>query len=63
MLDGFSGYNQIPMAKQNQLKTYFITEWEPFTYRVKPFGLKKYTNNRAIMQAFAKYLNDFMQVF
>ena len=39
-LDGFSGYNQIPMAEEDIPKTAFITEWGAFAYTVMSFGLK-----------------------
>ena len=39
-MDGFSGYNQILMALEDMEKTYFITEWGTYYYRVMPFGLK-----------------------
>jgi len=53
------------MVLKDQLKTCFIIEWGPFAYRVMPFGLKcaPATFQRAVMMAFAKFLNDFMQVF
>lgn len=37
--DGFSGYNQVSIAPEDQLKTTFVTEWGTFAYRVMPFGL------------------------
>ena len=38
-LDGFSGYNQIKIAPQDQDKTTFTSPWGTFSYRVLPFGL------------------------
>jgi hypothetical protein len=38
-LDGFSGYNQIKIAPQDQDKTTFTSPWGTFAYRVLPFGL------------------------
>ncbi|KAL3682257.1 hypothetical protein R1sor_000279 [Riccia sorocarpa] len=38
-MDGFSGYNQIAIAPEDQLKTTFVTQWGTFAYRVMPFGL------------------------
>ena len=37
--DGYSGYNQIHIAKEDQLKITFTTPWGTFAYRVMPFGL------------------------
>ena len=39
LLDGFSGYNQILVAKEDILKTTFRTKWGTFAYRRMPFGL------------------------
>jgi len=38
-LDGFSGYNQIHIAPEDQDKTTFTCPWGTFAYRVLPFGL------------------------
>jgi len=40
-LDGFSGYNQIEIALEDQDKTTFTCPWRTFAYRVLPFGLCK----------------------
>ena len=39
-MDGFSGYNQIKMAKEDKAKTTFTTHWGTYAYDVMPFGLK-----------------------
>ena len=38
--DGFSGYNQVPIGKEDQKKTAFVCEFGSFAYRAMPFGLK-----------------------
>jgi len=38
-LDGFSGYNQIQVAPEDQDKTTFTCPWGTFSYGVLPFGL------------------------
>ena len=38
--DGFSGYNQVVMAKEDKHKTAFITKWRTYCYKVMSFGLK-----------------------
>jgi len=38
-MDGYAGYNQIKMAKEDVSKTAFITPWGTFAYTVMPFGL------------------------
>ena len=39
MLDGFSGYNQVLLKREDQLKTAFTTPWGTFMYLRMPFGL------------------------
>jgi hypothetical protein len=40
LMDGFSGYNQINIAPEDQHKIVFICPWGTFAYRKLPFGLK-----------------------
>jgi hypothetical protein len=40
LMDGFSGYNQINIAPEDQHKTASICPWGTFAYRKRPFGLK-----------------------
>jgi hypothetical protein len=64
-LDGFSGYNQIRMAEEDQEKTAFVTEWGVFVAVVMMFGLKTAptTFQRIIIEIFEEYIPGFMQVF
>jgi hypothetical protein len=39
MLDGFSGYNQVLLKREDQLKTTFTTPWGTFMYLRMSFGL------------------------
>ena len=39
-IDGFSGYHQIRIPKEDHNKTTFVTEWGCFQYTVLPFGMK-----------------------
>jgi hypothetical protein len=39
MIDGFSGYNQIAVHKDDKEKTVFTTPWGTFIYKKMPFGL------------------------
>jgi hypothetical protein len=54
LMDGFSGYNQINIAPEDQHKTTFICPWGTFAYRKLPFGLKNVgaTFQRAMSYAF-----------
>ena len=40
LMDGFSGYNQINIAPEDQHKTTFICPWGTFAYKKLPFSLK-----------------------
>ena len=39
-MDGFSGYNQIKMAKEDKAKTAVTIHWGTYAYDVMPFNLK-----------------------
>ena len=39
MLDGFSGYNQVKIRKEDKGKTTFTTPWGTYEYIRMPFGL------------------------
>ena len=56
LLDGFSGYNQILVQKEDQPKTTFTTPWGTFMYVKMPFGLMNVgaTFQRAMDIAFSK---------
>lgn len=40
LMDGFSRYNKIWIAEDDQHKTSFTTPWGTFFYNMMPFGLK-----------------------
>ena len=64
-LDGFSEYNQIKIAPQDQDKTTFTSPWGTFAYRVLPFGLCNALAmfQRALIGIFSDKLNDSMEIF
>ena len=39
LLDGFFGYNQVLVAKEDRIKTTLRTKWGTFPYRRMPLGL------------------------
>ena len=40
LMDGFSGYNQIKIAEEDQHKMTFTTPWRTFCYQSMPISLK-----------------------
>lgn len=64
-MDGFSGYHQVRIAKEDQEKTTFTIKWGIFSYTVMPFGMK---NVLAVfshigVQAFQDFIHKFLQVY
>ena len=39
-IDGFSGYHQVRITKEDRHKTTFIIEWGCYQYTIMPFRLK-----------------------
>jgi transposase InsO family protein len=64
-LDGYSGYNQIWIREEDQLKTAFTTEWGVFAFRRMPFGLCNAPGmfQRVMMNIFHDFLRNFLEVF
>ena len=64
-LDGFSRYNQIRIALEDQLKTTFTIAWGTFASLVMLFGLcnAPATFQRIMMVAFLPYLHKFIEIF
>ena len=64
-LDGFSGYNQVFIRPEDQLKTTFTTEWGTFAFNRMPFGLCNApgTFQRLMMDIFQDFLRHFLEVF
>ena len=61
----FSGYNQVPIAKEDQHKTTFVCEFGYFAYRKMPFGLKNSPTvfSRIVVKAFHEYIYKSMGVY
>jgi hypothetical protein len=60
-MDGYNGYNQVKMAKEDKDKTSFIYEWRAYSYNVIPFGLcnTSIIFQKVVTQTFQEYLNNF----
>lgn len=63
--NGFSMYNQVPIAKEDKNKTTFVYEIGIFAYRVMPFGLKiaPIVFSRIVIKAFQEYLYKTMTIY
>ena len=64
-MDGFSGYNQIQIALEDQDKTTFTCPWGTFAYTVLPFGLCNApdTFQRVVIGIFSDLVNDCLQIY
>ena len=64
-LDGYSGYNQIDIAPEDQEKTTFTCPYDTFAFRRMPFGLCNAlaTFQRCIMSMFLGLAEEFMEIF
>ncbi|CAN6695352.1 unnamed protein product [Malus baccata var. baccata] len=64
-LDGYSGYNQIVIAPEDQEKTTFTCQFGTFAYRRMPFGLcnAPATFHRCMMSIFSDYVEKIIEVF
>ncbi|KAH9671232.1 hypothetical protein KPL70_017283 [Citrus sinensis] len=64
-LDGYSGYNQIPIAPKDQEKTTFTCLFGTFAYRRMPFGLcnAPATFQRCMLSIFSDMVERFLEVF
>ncbi|CAM8969262.1 unnamed protein product [Rhodiola kirilowii] len=64
-LDGFSGYNQIPIAPEDQEKTTFTCPFGTFAFRRMSFGLCNAlgTFQRVVTSIFSDKIGEFIEVF
>ncbi|XP_062158728.1 uncharacterized protein LOC133866205 [Alnus glutinosa] len=63
-LDGYSGYNQIAIAPEDQEKTTFTCPFGTFAYRRMPFGLcnTPATFQRCMMSIFSDMVEKFIEI-
>ncbi|TQE03197.1 hypothetical protein C1H46_011200 [Malus baccata] len=64
-LDGYSGYNQIAVAPEDQEKTTFTCPFGIFAYRMMPFGLcnAPATFQRCMVSIFSDMIEKIIEVF
>ena len=64
-MDGFSGYNQIQVAPEDQGKNTFTCPWRTYAYRVLPFGLCNAlaTFQREVLGFFSNLIHDCVEVY
>jgi hypothetical protein len=63
--DGFSGYHQIRISKEDLHNTTFATEWGSYQYTVMPFGLKNAPAifSRVVVKALKEFLHKLLEAY
>ena len=64
-LDGYSGYNQIAIASEDQEKSTFTCPYGTFAFRRMPFGLcnAPATFQRCMMSIFSDLVEEVIEIF
>jgi hypothetical protein len=63
--DGFLGYHQIRIAKEDHHKMNFSIEWGSYQYTVMSFGLKNAPAifSMVVVEAFKEFLHKFLEAY
>jgi hypothetical protein len=63
--DGFSGYHQFKISKEDHHKTTFAIEWGSYQYTVMPFELKNAPTifSRVVVEAFKEFIHKFLEAY
>ena len=63
--DGFSGYHQIRIAKEDRHKKTFVMEWGCFQYTAMPFGMNNASAifSRLVVAEIKYFIQKFLQVY
>jgi hypothetical protein len=63
--DGFLGYHQIRISKEDRHTTTFAIEWGSYQSTVIPFGLKNSPAifSRVVVEAFKEFLHKFLEAY
>ena len=63
--NGFLGYHQSRITKEDHHKTMFVTEWGCFQYTVMPFAMKNAPTifSRVVVAVFKYFIQKFLQVY
>ncbi|KAL4367617.1 hypothetical protein GQ457_05G020020 [Hibiscus cannabinus] len=64
-LDGYSGYNQITIAPEDQEKMKFTCPYDTYAFRMMPFGLcnPPATFQRCMLAIFSDMVEDYLEFF
>src|SRR3954462_13199261 len=64
-LDGYSGYNQVYIAPEDQEKTTFICPYGTFAFHRMPFGLcnAPATFQRCMLSIFSDMIGNILEIF
>jgi large-conductance mechanosensitive channel len=64
-IDGFSGYNQVPIAKEDQPKMTFVFEFGSFSYKVIQFWIMNASTlfSIIVVKSFQEYIYKTMVVY